>query len=238
MKAVILTGGKGSRLAPYTGVLPKPLMPLGDMPVLEVIIRQLKRAGVSDIILAAGHLAYLLRAFFEDGERFGVRIRYSIESEPLGTAGPLAVVPNLQDTFITMNGDVLTTLDYTGLVKFHKQQQALATIAMHQRNVRIDYGVIHCDGRYRVVDYVEKPDHQYSVSMGIYIFEPRVLEYIEPDRYLDFPDLIRILLDNNEPVVAYPYRGYWLDIGRPDDYERAAREFEKMRSAFLGLGEE
>lgn len=234
MKAVILTGGKGTRLAPYTRVLPKPLMPLGDMPVLEVIVRQLKRAGVSDIILAAGHLAYLLMAFFQDGERFGVRIHYSIENEPLGTAGPLALIPNLEETFITMNGDVLTTLAYTRLVEFHKEQQALATIAMHQRDVRIDFGVIQCDGHHQVVDYTEKPNHRYSVSMGIYVFEPRVLEYIESDRYLDFPELIRILLDNHERVVAYPYQGYWLDIGRPDDYERAAQEFEKMKSLFLG----
>lgn len=234
MKAVILTGGKGTRLKPYTTVLPKPLMPVGDMPILEVIVRQLKRAGVSEIILAVGHLAYLLMAFFQDGERLGVRIHYSIENEPLGTAGPLALVPKLEETFITMNGDVLTTLSYTRLVEFHKEQQALATIAMYQQNVEIDFGVIECDGDYQVVNYVEKPNHDYSVSMGIYVFEPRVLEYIESDRYLDFPGLIRMLLDNHERVVAYPYRGYWLDIGRPDDYERAVHEFDKMRALFLG----
>jgi NDP-sugar pyrophosphorylase family protein len=238
MKAVILTGGKGTRLAPYTSVLPKPLMPLGDMPILEVIVRQLKRARVSDIVLAVGHLSYLLMAFFQNGERFGVRIRYSIENEPLGTAGPLALIPDLEETFITMNGDVLTTLSYRRLVEFHKEQQAVATIAMHQRNVKIDFGVIQCDGDHQIVDYAEKPTQQYSVSMGIYVFEPRVLEYIESDRYLDFPDLIRMLLDSHERVVAYPYGGYWLDIGRPDDYDRAVQEFDKLRPLFLGGGEE
>lgn len=233
MKAVILAGGKGRRLAPYTTVFPKPLMPIGDMPILEVIIRQLRHAGVSDVTLAAGHLAHLLMAFFQDGDSLGVSIQYSVETEPLGTAGPLALVPDLKETFITMNGDILTTLDYAQLVAFHKRQKALATIAMHRRRVKIDFGVIECNGDWTIVDYIEKPSYQYSVSMGIYVFEPRVLEYIETGRYLDFPDLVRMLLDSGEAVVGYPYEGYWLDIGRPDDYQRATQEFEKMRAVLL-----
>jgi NDP-sugar pyrophosphorylase family protein len=233
MQAVILAGGKGRRLAPYTTVFPKPLMPIGDMPILEVIIRQLRRAGVSEVTVAAGHLAHLLTAFFQDGSSFGVSIQYSVETEPLGTAGPLALIPNLRETFITMNGDILTTLDYAELVAFHKRQHALATIAMHKRDVKIDFGVIECNGDWTIVDYIEKPSYHYSVSMGIYVFEPRVLEYIQSGCYLDFPDLVHALLARGEAVVGYPYEGYWLDIGRPDDYQRAAQEFEEMRSVLL-----
>lgn len=233
MKVVILAGGKGTRLAPYTNVFPKPLIPIGDMPILEVVIRQLKSCGFDEIILAVGYMADLLRAYCRDGERYGVKIDYSIEDSPLGTAGPLALIPGLENTFIVMNGDVLTTLDYRDLVQFHKRKQAVATIAMYRRLVKIDLGVIQCNGYQEVIGYIEKPVYHFTVSMGIYVFEPRVLHYIEPREYLDFPDLVVRLLDHKERVVAYPYDGYWLDIGRLDDYQQAVEEFEKMRPHLL-----
>lgn len=233
MKAVILAGGKGTRLAPYTKILPKPLMPVGDMPILEIILRQMRRAGVEEVCLAVGHLAELLRAFFQDGSRLGLRLSYCYECQPLGTAGPLANVPGLDDTFLVANGDVLTTLSLPDLVDFHRTQQAVATIAAHHRRVKIDLGVLRCNGGQRVNGYVEKPSYDYLASMGIYVFEPRVLNYIPRDAYLDFPTLIQTLIAANEPVVSYPFQGYWEDLGRPDDYERAVRDFEALRHELL-----
>ena len=234
MKAVVLAGGKGARLAPYTNILPKPLMPIGDMPILEVLICQMKRYGIEEIILTVGHLAELLRSFFQDGSRFGIPIRYSFEEEPLGTAGPLAQVGGLESTFLVSNGDVLTTLDIRALIDFHKSEGATATIAMHQRTVNIDLGVIRLNGRNEVVDYIEKPKYEYDVSMGIYVFEPAVLEYIPRGRYMDFPDLVLKLLETGQRVLGFPFDGYWQDLGRKDDYEQATADFERMRPEFMG----
>ena len=233
MKAVILAGGKGNRLAPYTKVIPKPLMPIGDMPILEVLLHQVKRAGVDEVILSVGHMASLLRAFFQDGEHLGTRIRYSYESTPMGTAGPLALVGGLDDTFLVMNGDVLTTLDFRALVEFHRESQAQVTIAMYNREVKIDLGVLQLNGGHEVTGYIEKPTYGFQVSMGVYVFEPAVLKYIPPGQYFDFPTLILRLIEVGERVVGYPFRGYWQDLGRPDDYEQAILDFETMRDQFL-----
>lgn len=234
MKAVILAGGKGTRLAPYTKILPKPLMPIGDMPILEVLICQMKRDGIDEIILTVGHLAELLYSFFEDGSRLGIPIRYSFEETPLGTAGPLAQVQGLEEAFVVSNGDVLTTLDIGELIDFHKSEGAVATIAMHQRTVNIDLGVIKSNGRHDIVDYIEKPNLDYDVSMGIYVFEPTVLRHIPREEYMDFPDLVLNLLQAGKRVVGYPFDGYWKDLGRPDDYEEATADFEEMKTKFLG----
>jgi NDP-sugar pyrophosphorylase family protein len=233
MKAVILAGGKGTRLSPYTKVLPKPLMPIGDMPILEVILRQIKLAGITDVVLTVGHLSELLRTFFQDGSRLGLNISYNYEDSPLGTAGPIAFVPNLEETFLVMNGDVLSTVPLKELIQFHKAQNAIATIATHHRRVKVDLGVIQWDGDARVTGYIEKPTYDYSVSMGIYIFEPKVLTYIPRGEYYDFPDLVKKLIGVGEKVIGYRFDGYWQDLGRPDDYESAAQDFDQMRSQFL-----
>ena len=233
MKAVILAGGKGARLSPYTKVLPKPLMPIGDMPILEVILRQIKLANITDVVLTVGHLSELLRAFFQDGSRLGLNITYSYEDSPLGTAGPVALVPNLDETFLVTNGDVLSTLPLNELVQFHKNQKAIATIATHHRKIKIDLGVIQWDGNAQITDYIEKPSYDYSVSMGIYVFEPDVLAYIPKGEYYDFPDLVKKLIEEGEKVVGYQFDGYWQDLGRPDDYMSATQDFDSMRSQFL-----
>ena len=233
MKAVILAGGKGTRLAPYTKVLPKPLLPIGETPILEILLRQMKRCGVDEVILTVGHLAELLELFFQDGNRLGLNIRYSYEDTPLGTAGPLALVQGLDESFLVTNGDVLTTIDFEDLVRSHRASGAAATIAMHTRQEKIDLGVIQCNGSNQIVGYIEKPTYEFQVSMGIYVFEPRVIPYIPVNQYLDFPDLVLRLIENGELVMGYPYSGYWQDLGRPDDYERAVTDFEKMRSEFL-----
>lgn len=233
MKAIVLAGGKGSRLAPYTRILPKPLMPISGMPILEVILLRLKAAGIRDVVLTVGHMAGLLRAFFGDGSQFGICITYSYEEYPLGTAGPIALVGDLNETFLVTNGDVLTTLNLQKLIRFHREQKAIATIAAHRRESRIDLGVIQKDGNCRITGYIEKPVYDYLVSMGIYVFEPTVLSYIARAQYLDFPNLVSKLLAAGEKVVAYEFDGYWEDLGRPDDYERASQDFENMRAEFL-----
>lgn len=233
MKAVVLAGGKGARLAPYTRVIPKPLMPIGDMPILEVLLRQVKRAGVDEIILTVGHMAQLLHAFFQNGEHLGLPIRYSYEDQPLGTAGPLKKISGLDEPFLVMNGDVLTTLDFADLVDFHRRSGALVTVAAYTRSVKIDLGVLHLDGDNRVTDYIEKPTYNFDVSMGVYVFDPRALDYIPADQYFDFPTLILKLLSEQQVVKVYRFDGYWMDLGRPDDYEQAILDFESMRSQFL-----
>ena len=237
MKAVILAGGKGSRLVPYTKVIPKPLMPIGDMPIMEVLLHQIKRAGVDEVIISVGHMASLLRAFFQEGKRFGISIHYSYEQAPLGTAGPLALVDGLDETFLVMNGDVLTTLDFNALVKFHRESKALVTIAMYNRQVKIDLGVLKLNGGHEVIGYIEKPTYDFQVSMGVYVFEPAVLKYIPIQQYYDFPTLILRLLEAGERVAGFPFSGYWQDLGRPDDYEQAILDFETMRAQFLVGGE-
>ncbi len=233
MKAVVLAGGKGTRLAPYTRIIPKPMMPIGDKAILEIMLHQMRRAGITDVILTVGHLAGLMRAFFQDGSHLGLNICYSIEENPLGTAGPLSLINGLDETFMVCNGDVLTTLNMAELIEYHRSNHGVATIASHIRQVQIDLGVIQTNGDHAIIGYLEKPVMQYLVSMGIYIFEPLVLQYIPKGQYLDFPDLILKLVAEEKKVVSYPFNGYWEDLGRPDDYEQANIDFEKMRSQFL-----
>jgi NDP-mannose synthase len=234
MKAVILAGGRGTRLAPYTYVLPKPMMPVGDKAILEILLRQIKRAGINQVVLTVGHLAGLMQAFFQDGQQYDLDISYSFEPKPLGTAGPLALVAGLDEAFLVSNGDVLTLLNIHDFFTFHQQQGGICTIAVHERQQHVDLGVIeqnHDD--YQITDYIEKPTFDFKVSMGIYLFEPEVLKYIPRDEYLDFPNLILKLLAAGERVVGYPYDGYWMDLGNPEDYTQANQDFERMRTQFL-----
>jgi NDP-mannose synthase len=234
MKAVILAGGKGTRLAPYTKILPKPLMPIGDMPILEILIYQLKRAGVDEIILAVGHLAEAIQAYFKDGRQFGVNIRYSFEKNALGTAGPLSLIEGLDSSFLVLNGDVLTDLNFHALVRSHQQTNAAATIAMHKRHLQIDLGVLELNSSNRIRAYVEKPQFHFNVSMGIYVFEPHVLAHIPHNHYFDFPELVQLLIASGDSVMGYTFDGYWHDLGHPDDYEQAVKEFDQMRPQLLG----
>jgi NDP-sugar pyrophosphorylase family protein len=233
MKAVVLAGGRGTRLAPYTTAFPKPLMPIGDKPILDVVVQQLRRHGFTEITMAVGHLAELIMAYFGDGERFGVRIRYSREEEPLGTAGPIALVPGLDEPFLVMNGDVLTALDYGAMVAAHRRGRAIATMAVCPRSVQIDFGVIEFDAAGGLTRYVEKPTHDYWVSMGVYVFDPRVTARIPPRERLDLPDLLQRLREQGESVQCHVYDDYWLDIGRAEDYQQALADFERLRERLL-----
>jgi len=194
------------------------------------VLRRLGAAGFDDVTLAVGHLSHLICAVLGDGSALGVALRYHHEEEPLGTAGPLATIPDLDGTFLMLNGDVLTTLDLRALVRAHAQAGNLLTIATHRRVVRADYGVLHTDGAvgdtHRVLTYEEKPELPYTVSMGIYAVEPEAIEHIPAGRYYDLPDLVHALLATGAPVGSFPFDGAWLDIGREDDYRRAQAEAE------------
>ena len=234
MKAVILAGGKGTRLAPYTAVFPKPLMPIDGIPILEVIVKQLAHFQIEDLIFTVSPQSEaLLSAYFGDGRKFGVDICYSKEERPLGTAGPLSLISDLTDTFLVMNGDILTTLDYQKLIRYHRQHKGMVTIAMSQKKVQLELGVMEFNRAHQLTRYIEKPTLSYSVSMGIYVFERKILKWIPPEKYLDFPELIQKLLKQRVKVVCYPSSDFWLDIGRHEDYEEAQREFQEMRKKLL-----
>jgi NDP-sugar pyrophosphorylase family protein len=222
-RAVILAGGRGTRLAPYTSVLPKPLMPVGEQAILELVVEQLEACGITDITFCVGYLAHLIQAVFDQRANGHVQIRYVHEEDALGTAGPLRLVDSHDGSFVVMNGDVLTTLDFGELLRHHRRSGNVLTIATHERSIKIDYGVLHVDGEggSRVRAYEEKPEVVSSVSMGIYVMEPLAVEYVPPDTPFDFPDLVHALLGDGQPVGAYRHEGMWFDIGRQDDYEQA-----------------
>lgn len=234
MQAVILAGGKGTRLHPFTISIPKPLMPIDDLPILEIVLRQLKNYGCSEIIMAVSHLANLIMAFFGDGEKFGLNIRYSLEDTPLGTAGPLTLIENLDEDFLVMNGDLLTSIDYGDLVNFHIQNRNDITIATHRTQVKIDLGVLETNGE-EFLDYIEKPTYDYKVSMGIYMMNRRVIDLMEKGEKFDLPNLVLKAKQENLKIQCYlkAMDKIWLDIGRVDDYAEACRIFTEKRTEFL-----
>lgn len=236
MQAVLLAGGKGTRLKPFSTVFPKPLVPLDDVPVIEVLIRQLQSFGITDLTVVTGHLAELIRAFLGDGSRFGVRIRYFRENKPLDTAGCLGMLQRPDEPFLVMNGDLLTTLDFNNLAAFHRQQDAMATIATYEKSLTIDLGVLQMDDQGRMTEYLEKPNHRFLVSMGIYCFQPEVCDLVAPGERLTMPDLILRVHGQGKPVMCYQEDCYWLDIGRPDDYATAIDQFSRDRGRFLPRG--
>lgn len=235
MRAVILAGGRGRRLQPFTSIIPKPLVPVGEHPILEIVLRQLVAAEFSRVTLTLGHLGELIQAFVAGRPALveGIDIDYVTEPEPTGTAGSLALVPGLDDTFLVMNGDILTDLDYGALVRHHREQGNALTIAGCTKAVRLDLGVLALDGEMRVIDYIEKPEFTRTVSMGVYVYEPEVLEHIPCGAYLDFPDLVLRLIEAERRVGCFQSEGIWLDIGTPEDHEHAQRLFDGHRERFL-----
>ena len=232
-RAVILAGGKGTRLRPYTVVLPKPLMPIGEYPILEVIIRQLVQSGFDHITLAVNHQAEIIKAFFQNGERWGVRIDFSLEDQPLGTMGPLRLIKDLPEHFLVMNGDILTDLDYTQFHDSHVSEDRIFTISSMRREHKIDYGVLDTDALGQLCGFREKPGVAYEVSMGVYMVSARAFQRIPNGHPYGFDSLMLDLLEAQVPATVRPFSGYWLDIGRPDDYAQAIEEFESMKSKFI-----
>jgi len=235
VKAIILAGGRGTRLKPLTTVFPKPLVPLGDKPIIEILLRRLARFGFRNITLCTGYLHELIVAVCGDGSRFGVNIDYAREDgPPLGTAAPLAGVGHLSDPFVVMNGDLLTTLDFRKLLRFHGDHRADITIGVFRRDIRIDLGVVESDENGCFRSFTEKPVYRFEVSMGVNVLTPAVMRHIQPGKYLDMPDLILKVHHEGGRVRCYREDCYWLDIGRMDDYALAQEQFEQNESMFLG----
>ncbi|WP_255561525.1 sugar phosphate nucleotidyltransferase [Pseudohoeflea coraliihabitans] len=230
-----MAGGKGTRLGPYTAVLPKPLVPIGDMPVIELLLRQLQAAGVDEVVLAVNHLHHLIRAFCGDGRKFGLKISYSLEDKPLGTAGPIAsVLDQLGERFIVTNGDLLTSFDVAAMVREHVREGGAASVAVAEREFPIDFGLVEADADMRLMAYREKPSYRHLVSMGLYVLESHaVAPHLVEGRYLDMPQLLRTLLADGKKVHCTKQDCQWLDIGRPEDYAVAQSMFEERRQLFL-----
>jgi NDP-mannose synthase len=228
MEAVILAGGKGTRLYPYTIDLPKALVPIGNTPIIELLLRQLKKNGVSKAHIAVNHLAHRVKEKLGDGRSLGIQIDYTEEDTPLGTVGPITLIKDLPDHFIVANGDVISDLDIKMLFDFHKSSNAMLTVATHVRNERIDFGVLESASDGHVTGFTEKPGYRFAVSMGINVFSKELLRYVPGNQPFGFDQLMLTLLSEKVRIMAYPYEGFWLDIGRPDDYERALREWPSI----------
>lgn len=238
-RAVILAGGYGMRLRPYTSVLPKPLLPIGERPVLEIVIEQLCAAGFQRVTIATGYMAELIETVLNlHRDRNDISIEFVREAEPLGTVGPLATIADLNDPFLVMNGDILTDLDYRRLLQDHVASGAIATIATTTCNVQVALGVLECEDAHdadRLTGYVEKPQLTYRASMGVYCFAPAVLQHIPRGSHLDLPELVLGLIARGETVRAWRSDAYWVDLGRREDYERAITEFEHLSHRVLPL---
>ena len=225
-RAVILAGGKGTRLKPYTISLPKPLVPIGSMPIIEIIIRQLAKSGFNHITITINHMAEIIKAFCGNGEKWNLKIDYSLEDKPLSTMGPLKLIEDLPDDFLVMNGDVLTDLDFSSFYNFHVENKNLFTISSFKREHKVDYGVLEIDQQNKLNSFKEKPSLFYNVSMGVYMVNRTILNYIPADVEYGFDKLMIDLITANHPATVKLFEGYWLDIGRPDDYEKACSDYE------------
>jgi NDP-sugar pyrophosphorylase family protein len=227
-RAIILAGGKGTRLRPYTIALPKPLVPIGEKPILEIIIMQLIRSGFEHITITINHFADIIKSFFGDGSKWRVKIDYSLEEKPLSTMGPLNLIADLPENFLIMNGDVLSDVDFEGLYDFHIFKNSIFTISSYARKQKTDYGVLEIDSNDKLSGFKEKPVEQYDVSMGIYMANKKILRYIPNNKFYGFDSLMHDLIKNNNLPFIKRHDGYWFDIGRPDDYEEAANHADKI----------
>ncbi|OJF16303.1 MAG: hypothetical protein A6D91_06315 [Bacillaceae bacterium G1] len=227
-----MTGGKGLRMAPYTQVLPKGLLPVGEQPLLEILVKQLAHHGFTRIVMACGYRAHWIQSYFGDGSPWNLSITYQVESEPLGTAGPLKTIPDLCEPFLLLNCDVLTTLSFRALWEYHASADSILTVAAQQQPIPIEFGVLETEGD-RIVRFLEKPVHRARVNMGIYVMEPEVLNYIPENQYFDIPDLIRALLADNRPVKCFENDALWIDVGRPADFAKANELYQRWKDRLL-----
>jgi len=234
MQAVLMAGGEGRRLRPITAVLPKPLVPVGDFSILEIVLRQLSWYGFEEVVLCVGYRAELIMAVVGKGQRYGLEVRYNHEKQPLGTLGALASVEGLADDFLVLNGDVCTDLDFGSFLRSHVEQKALASVSAYPRCEKVELGVLELDPAHeRLVGFKEKPSFDFWVAMGVNAFSRGILEMIPSGKSFGFDGLMTEMLSTDEPVRVVPYEGFWLDIGRPDDYERIQDEFSRRRAALL-----
>lgn len=234
MRAIILAGGKGTRLKPYTTSFPKPLMPVGGYPILEILIRQLVRHGCDHVTVTVGHMARLIEVYFGDGSQFGLKIDYSHEDKPLGTMGPLRRVHNLPENFLVMNGDILSDFPFSQFFAEHVKSRNIFTIGSYKREINSDFGVLEVSDDGWLTGFKEKPRLPFLVSMGIYAVNRAAVEFIPPDQPFGFDQLMLAFLAKRRPARIYRHEGFWLDIGRPEDYEQAQEAFEGLRDRLLG----
>ncbi len=229
MIAVILAGGKGTRLKPYTTVLPKPLVPIGEKAILEILLSGLKKSGVTTVYLCVNHFAELIMAFLGDGSKLGLEIKYVLEDKPLGTVAPIKLIKDLPDDFLVMNGDLLTNLDFRELYDMHVNARSLLTVSTYQRTTKIDFGVIDMDkDKDTVIGFREKPVFDFEVSMGVYAMNRKVLDFVPFNEPFGFDNLMLKMLEMKQPISVNRFKGYWLDIGRPEDYEKACEDYEQV----------
>lgn len=227
-RAIILAGGKGTRLKPYTVALPKPLVPIGDKPILEIIIMQLIENGFEHITITINHLADIIKAFFGDGSKWGIKIDYSLEEKPLSTMGPLSLIENLPENFLIMNGDVLSDINFSTLIQKHENSKSIFTISSYKREQKSDYGILEVGDNSSLIGFKEKPVVEYDVSMGIYIANKKILDYIPYNQSYGFDQLMLDLIADDNPAKVIRHDGYWLDIGRPEDYAKACEDIESI----------
>ncbi len=227
LRAVIMAGGKGIRLRPLTEETPKPLLPVGDRPLLEHTIEQLKNSGVSSIHISTHFRSEKIREHFGNGQEFGVEINYLSEDQPLGTAGALGIMDKGSEPLLVINGDILTKVDYRAILKFHQDQGADMTVGVRQYDLEVPYGVVESDGP-MVIRIIEKPVTRLFVNAGIYLLEPGVAKRIPRGQPCEMTDLVQKVIQDNGTVVNFPIVEYWLDIGRPEEYERAQRDIKEM----------
>ncbi|MCH8923493.1 MAG: nucleotidyltransferase family protein, partial [Planctomycetes bacterium] len=223
IQAVIMAGGFGTRLRPLTDELPKPMLPVGGRPLIELVVERLRDAGVCDVSISTYYKPEKIVQHFGDGEKFGVEVKYITEDRPLGTAGALGLLPRPDKPLLVLNGDVLTGIDYRAMVVFHREQDAELTVAVRKYEVTVPYGVVENDGLL-VQRLTEKPTFDFFVNAGIYVLEPTALEHIRANERTDMTDLIQRLVAEGKTVVSFPIHEYWLDIGQPDDYQRAQQD--------------
>lgn len=228
IKAIILAGGKGRRLKPFTYILPKPLVPVGEKPILSILLQQLKKYGIKDVVLCVNHMAELIMSYFGRGEKLGVNIEYSMEEKELGTVGPLKLIKDLPDNFLVMNGDLLTDMNFIDFFNYHIKNKKLLTVSTYTRVVNIDFGVVKTSNNI-INDFIEKPNYTFKVSMGVYAFNKKVLDYVPDNEFFGFDKLMLTLLKNNVGIASYDYNGYWLDIGRPEDFEMANEDIKNLK---------
>lgn len=226
MKAVLLAGGRGRRLEPFTTTIPKPLFPLGEKPILQIIIEQLIKVGITEFIISIGYLGELIEAYFGNGLKFNCRIEYIRESTPLGTAGAISLIPKIKDDFIFMNGDILTTMNFIEAYNYHKNNNNLLTLCTYKKSVKSSLGIINIDEQSNVTSYLEKPTNEYLVSSGIYIMHPKIKNYINKNEKIDLPQLIQRLIRKDMKVKTFDITGAWFDIGTPGDLEMALKFYE------------
>jgi NDP-sugar pyrophosphorylase family protein len=239
MQAVILAGGKGTRLLPYTVVFPKPMLPLGGQPIIQIILTQLVKHGFTDIVISLGYLGDLIELYLNEKRPEGVNLRFVREQKPLGTAGALSLVEDLEEDFLVVNGDILTTLDYRAMFDFHREHRSALTVAVGVKEVCMNLGILTLDGQDRVTGIEEKPTYRFNDNMGIYVYNRSAVSFIPQNQRTDLNVLMESLIKENLPVFGYRSQGpyYWIDIGQHAEYDKANEEFEKHREVFLGKGD-